>query len=129
METHRPQLSTLSALALCLSLGACINHPTIYAWGEYDDTVRELTTNPDAVDVPREIARMTEIVRASSEAGKSVPPGVHAQLGYLYAMQGDIDTATAAFLSEKELYPESAVFVDGVLARMAARPNQEGATP
>ncbi|MEZ6017848.1 MAG: DUF4810 domain-containing protein [Planctomycetota bacterium] len=129
MEAHRrPVNAALVALAL-VPLTACSSPRSLYRWGAYEDSVHELTANPDAVDVGRELERMLEVVRASRDYGSPVPPGVHAHVGYLYSLQGDLDSARAAFLSEKELYPESTAFVDGVLARMGAQPKAEGGQP
>lgn len=116
----RRQLTWAAAL-LCLSLAACGSTRSLYAWGEYEESVYAVCAEPDAIDVGREVERLVQLVKASAEAKVNVAPGVHAHLGYLYSLQGDLDTATAAFLSEKELYPESTVFIDGLLARIGAR--------
>jgi hypothetical protein len=50
--------------------------------------------------------------------GRQVPPGEYAMLGFLYYRLGDLKQATDCLLREKELYPESATFVDGMIRRM-----------
>ena len=110
-----------AAALLCLPLAACGSSRSLYAWGEYEESVYAVCAEPDAIDVGREVERLVQLVKASAEAKVNVAPGVHAHLGYLYSLQGDLDSATAAFLSEKELYPESTVFIDGLLARLDAR--------
>lgn len=118
-----------AALLLCLPLAACGSSRSLYAWGEYEESVYAVCAEPGAIDVGREVERLVQLVKASAEAKVDVAPGVHAHLGYLYSLQGDLDTATAAFLSEKELYPESAVFIDGLLARIGARASQSQEQP
>lgn len=113
--------STRAGTLLCLALASCGGTRSLYAWGEYEESVFTVCAQPDAIDVGREVERLVQLVKASAEAKVDVAPGVHAHLGYLYSLQGDLDTATAAFLSEKELYPESTVFIDGLLARIGAR--------
>lgn len=120
METDRRPMIRVAAL-LCATLAGCGGTRSLYAWGDYEESVYAVCAEPGAIDVGREVERLVQLVKASAEAKVDVAPGVHAHLGYLYSLQGDLDTATAAFLSEKELYPESAVFIDGLLARIDAR--------
>ena len=49
---------------------------------------------------------------------KAPPPGLHAQLGYLEYMVGNMDAAIRNLQAEKRLYPESTVFIDGMLRRI-----------
>lgn len=134
MEADGRQLTTRidlarTAILLCLPLTACGSSRSLYAWGVYEDSVHAVCSVPDAIDVGHEIERLVQLVKASAEAKLDVAPGVHAHLGYLYSLQGDLDSATAAFLSEKELYPESTVFIDGLLARLDARTGREQDQP
>lgn len=134
METYGRQVNlrrgwTRAATLLCLPLAACGSSRSLYTWGEYEDSVHAVCSVPDAIDVGREVERLVQLVKSSAEAKVDVAPGVHAHLGYLYSLQGDLDSATAAFLSEKELYPESTVFIDGLLARLDARTGREQEQP
>ncbi len=104
------------ALALGLLLGSC-QGPGRYGWAGYEDSVYSVTINPAEADVDAEIVRLNETLQRTADKGQLVPPGLHAHLGLLYSLAGDTGNATAAFLAEKELYPESATFIDGVLAR------------
>ncbi len=45
---------------------------------------------------------------------------MHAQLGYLDERTGDHESAVLEFTAERELYPESAVFIDGLLRPASA---------
>jgi hypothetical protein len=51
------------------------------------------------------------------EKGKKPPPGYYAHLGMLYAEVGEHGQAVSCFLVEKTRFPESAVFMDYLLAR------------
>lgn len=109
----------LAALVLA-SLAAACRSPSLYEWGGYEDSVYAVTRSAGEVDVGAEIERLTQVVERSRQRDKPVPPGVHAHLGYLHSLAGDLDTAVAAFESEKEQYPEATVFIDGILQRMGA---------
>jgi hypothetical protein len=109
---------TAAAFALVLTGAGCAAAPQpLYRWGVYEDVVYETYAETGA-DPGTQIAMLTEdIVRTQAE-GKRVPPGVHAHLGFLYAAQGQPDLAAQQFAIEKDLFPESSVFIDGLLARM-----------
>jgi hypothetical protein len=50
--------------------------------------------------------------------GQRMPPGWHAQLGYLYYQTGKAAVAQRELQTEKAEFPESAVFVDRLLANL-----------
>jgi hypothetical protein len=104
---------------LALATGAgCAGTPSLYRWGIYEDLLYESYKNPGGADPVTDAARLAEDIARTDAEGLAVPPGVHAHLGYLYASQGDLGLARAHFERERELYPESTVFIDGILARM-----------
>jgi hypothetical protein len=47
-----------------------------------------------------------------------VPPGFHAHLGMLYSIAGKSDQMVAQFEDEKKLFPESATYMDFLLAKV-----------
>ena len=53
-----------------------------------------------------------------SSENKPVPPGFHAHLGYLYYQLGKADAARQELQTEKAEFPESAVFMDRLLANL-----------
>jgi hypothetical protein len=109
-------------LPALLAMAACHTGTTsLYIWDGYEDAVFASCAEPDGFDAQGTIAELEALVERANAEQRGVPPGVHAFLGYLYYREGDVDGALAAFESEKELYPESTVFVDGMLARMGAR--------
>jgi hypothetical protein len=48
-----------------------------------------------------------------------LPPGFHAHLGNLYYQMGKSDLALQEFQKEKAQFPESAVFMDRLIANLA----------
>jgi hypothetical protein len=71
-------------------------------------------------DVPAEvqIEALEKDYQAARATNKRMPPGWHAHLGYLYFETGNLDQARQQFLTEKAEFPESAVFVDRLLANL-----------
>jgi len=107
-------LVLLAAALLCAACGTS----SLYYWGDYEDSVLTVSSLPDGFDVDEQIDLLETQVEQSNNKGLGVPPGLHAHLAYLYSFRGDIASARNNLLREKELFPESAVFVDGLIARL-----------
>jgi len=114
---NRPALLVVTA-ALAVLLSACAQPSTLYRWGEYESLVYDMYVRPGKADPTTQIAKLSGDIERTNAEGQHVPPGVHAHLGYLYYGQGQLDAAYEQFTIEKTLFPESAVFIDGVLTRM-----------
>ena len=66
----------------------------------------------------QQIAVLEKDLQTMSAKGKSAPPGFHAHLGMLYSIAGKPDQVVAQFEDEKKLFPESATYMDFLLAKM-----------
>jgi len=73
---------------------------------------------PGAADSATQVAKLKEDINKASTAGKPVPPGLHAHLGYMCFLQSDTHAAVLEFEMEKKLFPESTKFVDGLMGRL-----------
>ena len=114
MTARLPALLVAAALA-----GGCAS-PSLYRWGQYEDLLHALWVEPGSADPLTQMVELREDIDRAAAEGRRVPPGVWAHLGWLHWVQGQPDAARAALLRERELFPESAVFVDGLLRRMEA---------
>jgi len=112
------RVAFVALVALSLSAGCTPKRELVYRWGIYEDLVYDMYATPGGGDPGTQLAALSEDVARTHQEGKRVPPGIHAHLGYLYFSQGQLDAAHEQFTIEKELFPESAVFVDGILERM-----------
>ncbi len=108
----------LAIIAVLLISGCATQKPLIYRWGEYEQLVYEMYAKPGKAEPGTQVAKLSEDVERTLAEGKRVPPGVHAHLGYMYHIQGDKGAAMNEFATEQELFPESAVFIDGILKRL-----------
>jgi hypothetical protein len=114
----------VALLALALTGAGCAD-TWQYDWGSYEKSVW-LTYAPPSdkgADVGQQIDKLAKEIQKSEAKAKPnqasrVPPGKYAQLGFLYAQQGDSINARQCFEAEKRLYPEATRFIDGLLARM-----------
>lgn len=107
------------ALALAALAAGCGPGP-LYHWGHYEALVYEMYAHPGKAEPAEQIEVLSTDITRAAAAGRSVPPGVHAHLGYMYLQQGNAMAARAQFETEKRLFPESAAFMDRLLAGMEA---------
>ena len=112
---------TLVLTVVLLAAGCAESEAPLYRWGNYEDLIYTMYVNPGEAEPGVQIAKLSEDIQRANAEGKRVPPGVHAHLGYMYYTQGNQGAALQEFAIERELYPESAVFIDGMLSRMKNR--------
>jgi hypothetical protein len=111
-------------LLLCIFLVAgCATKKEIYYWGEYEQLIHDAYINPGSADPATQIEKLNADIQKSEAKGKRVAPGIYAHLGFLYALEGKDSQSKAAFRQEQTLYPESTVFIEGMLNR--AKQNEE----
>ncbi len=100
-------------------LTACASPtPSLYQWGSYEQQVYAIYNDPGKVPIEQQIAKLEEDYQKARASNKLMPPGFHAHLGYLYFGTGKLDQARQSFATEKSLFPESAVYMDRILAKL-----------
>lgn len=104
---------------LVLALSACTTTGPgqLYYWGEYEDLIYNAYHKPGDATAGAQIERLTRVVERARNTGKPVAPGIFAHLGMLYAMIGNPAASEQMLVEEKTRFPESTVFVDGLLER------------
>lgn len=110
-----------AVLVAAVGTSACTQQQPLYRWGVYEPLLYDMYLKPGKADPGTQIAKLSEDIERTRAEGRNVPPGVHAHLGYLYYTQGQTALAREEFVLEKQLFPESAVFIDGMLARMQSQ--------
>jgi hypothetical protein len=111
-------MKLLFALTVSLALFGCANNQTTYNWGSYEMLVYDMYKNPSKATADQQLVQLRQDVEYAASKGKPVPPGVFAHMGMLYASMGDSAQAQQALNEELTRYPESAIFVDGMLTRL-----------
>ena len=121
----------LSCVLLFSALSAgCVTAPQDhYYWGSYEALILAMYAELGSADPVMQIEKLTADLQQAESIGKPAPPGLHAHLGYLYAMNGNVPLAEAAFNEERALFPESAVFIDGMLERALQNQGVSNAPP
>jgi hypothetical protein len=110
-----PKAILFLALGVVALVTGC-RSPDVYYWGHYENLVYISYTKPDKATPELQARAMEEDVQKAAAAGKPLPPGFHAHLGDVYYQMGKYDLAVLEFQKEKELFPESAVFMDRLIA-------------
>ena len=108
-------ISTLALIALLLS--GCAGQKPMYDYGNYSESYYQLKQTGDAKSTGNWKASMEDTIKESNEQGLRTPPGINANLGYLYLKVNDTDKAITFFTTEKTLYPESTVFMDKLIKK------------
>jgi len=103
---------------LVLLTGGCSTPKTIYYWGHYQNLIYESYAAPGKIPPESQVEQLEADYQKARSLNQPVPPGFHAYLGYLYFQLGKLDQAKQEFETEKNLFPESAVFMDRMLANL-----------
>lgn len=123
MENRRMKIKqTINLFAAgvltAMVISGCANRqPQMYYWGEYEALIYDMYVEAGTAEADVQIEKLTADIDKASNAGKRVPPGVYAHLGFMYASKGNVNLAVEAFNQEKALFPESAKFIDGMMDR------------
>jgi hypothetical protein len=96
---------------------------SLYSWGSYEAGVFAHINRES--DPHTQIGIMERELQEILASGKNIPPGFNAHIGILYSETGNHAGASAYFRMEKTLFPESAVFMDFLLARLVLEENLE----
>jgi hypothetical protein len=111
---------------MLLLLSACAQPKTLYHYGDYSDCYYQ-DKKKGTPETHQEL--ITAIEKAISEASNSksgrVPPGMYANLGYIYLKDGNAKKAISLFEKERETYPESAHFMERVIAKVKTTETKE----
>lgn len=117
----RSQLLALTGIPVLLAGCATAPEPryTIdYSWGSYEEVIYASYATPGEIPAEKQIAVLEKDYQVARSYNLRVPPGWHAHLGYLYFEAGRLDQARQELLMEKSEFPESAVLIDRLLARL-----------
>jgi len=115
------KLAILIVLAVFLS--ACVPKQ-MYYWGNYSQSLYDTKKNPTEKSILTHQQSLENIIQESQKNNLRVPPGVYAELGYVYFRQNKKALAIHNFNMERKLYPESALLMDRLViaSKLAEKP-------
>lgn len=117
MFSIKPTYLFAIIFSLWLLSGCAKSANEMYYWGEYEQLIHDMYVEPGKADAVMQIEKLTADIQKAESEGKQVPPGLYAHLGLMYISQGKTVQGEAALLEEKKLYPESRVFIQGLIER------------
>lgn len=88
-------------------VGCSTNNQRLYDYGDYSSTLYNLNKNQNEETLAKHKAELEQIITSSKEHTKKVPPGIYAELGYIYQKGNDKKEAVKLYQLESDLYPES----------------------
>lgn len=109
-------LSGATLLVGALLAGGCASQHTLYDWEDYQGQVYAHFEG-DNTSPEKQIDALEAGLQKIQAHGATPPPGYHAHLGLLYLQVGRNDQAVGEFKTEKALFPESAHYIDFLLAK------------
>src|SRR5262245_77597 len=110
------RLIWLMALPAVLLTGCA--SPPLYTWGHYEKLLYTSYAAPGKVPPEMQVEQLEQDYQKARATNKRMHPGFHAHLGYLYFELGKLDQAKGQFETEKAEFPESAVFMDRLIANL-----------
>lgn len=109
-------------LILVLAIGAllmsgCAGKKPMYEYANYSENFYQLKKDATPEAAAEWKNSLEESIKRSNAQAIRIPPGINANLGYLYLKVNDIDRAISYFQAEKALYPEATVFMDKLIKK------------
>ena len=114
----RKTITLFLVLLAATVLAGCTRKPLLYQWGSYEEQVYAMYSDAGKVSIEEQLQRLERDYQKARATDKPVPPGYHAHVGYLYFQLGKADQALQSFETEKTLFPESAMYIDRLIARI-----------
>jgi hypothetical protein len=115
----------VALLAACLAAGCTTGQHGLYDWGEFDagQSAELIDHDPNAA-----LAIYAQTLEQIQQRNGRVPPGLHADYGFLLYLRGDYAGALRGFEAEKRLFPESIPLMDTLIARVRQRQGDDTPT-
>ena len=107
----------LFLVSLSCILASCTTTTTLYSWDDYVNSSYKYYKKQTPEAAADLMKTYEDIIKNQKGTRKVVPPGICAEYGYFLIQTGKQEEGLAMFTKEKELYPESAVFMDHLIKK------------
>jgi len=125
MRVKRHFLLFLFAISLLsvLTFGCATQQP-MYYWGDYSKSLYCCGKDSTEENLLKHKQILENIIEESAKRNLRVPPGVCAELGYIYFRQNNSKEAIKYFELEERTYPESKVLMQRLTQATKARTDE-----
>lgn len=115
------KIKYLCVLGAVLFSGCSQHNRALYNYEDYSDNYYAMKKNMSE-ESSLELQKSIELSIENSQNSRSqrVPPGMYANLGYIYLKSSKPKEAVSYFIKEKSTYPESAYFMDRMINKIEA---------
>ena len=109
-------------LTFCISIffAGCAPKQTYY-FGNYSQTLYALEKFQNEETLIKHKQELEKIISESQVKNLAVPPGIYAELGYIYLKENKTKKAVTLFETESQLYPESKHLMDRLIQSAKAK--------
>ena len=109
-------------LAVCISIffSGCVPKQTYY-FGNYSKTLYALEKYQNEETLIKHKQELEKIISESQVKNLAIPPGIYAELGYIYLKENKSKEAVTFFETESQLYPESKHLMDRLIQSAKAK--------
>jgi hypothetical protein len=108
-------------LGFLVTLISCAQNKQLYYYGDYSDTLYACKKNPCSESTAAHKEVLEKIIVESEKRNLRVPPGIFAELGYIYGEENNAKKAIELFKLEKQTYPESTILMDRLILQAEKR--------
>lgn len=97
-------------------VGCAQKQQSLYEWEGYQPSIYSYFV-PSKHDVQAQIATLEKTIEKAQAKGSRAAPGMHAHLALLYFNVGRDEEGVGHLVTEKQLFPESAAFVNFMIEK------------
>ena len=95
------------SISIIIFASGCATGNNMYYYGKYSNTLYDNVKNPSDESLLEHKQMLEKIVEESKKKNLRIPPGIYAELGYIYFRANNSKMAIQYFQLEEQTYPES----------------------
>jgi hypothetical protein len=111
--------------SICFLTVGCAPQPKMYYWGNYSRSLYYCKKDQSEEILLKHKQELENIIETSKTMSLRIPPGVCAELGYIYFKQNNETLALQYFDMEESIYPESKILMTRYKQAIAIRQKKD----
>ncbi|MEG1543924.1 MAG: DUF4810 domain-containing protein [Tannerellaceae bacterium] len=89
----------------------------LYSWNDYTESSYQYYKKQTPEATERLMKTYGAMIKKQNGSRKALAPGIYAEYGYFLIQHGKKDEGVAMLKKEKEIYPESSIFMDKLIKK------------